>query len=105
MRLCPMYGCGHDHTTPPYNDLSPSPFAPIKRFYIPAAMESNPMTIGLVLGTKFWIYMTATYYVSSILLWQWAELVGRGGAERRSKMDELCAREGNTHVRYFILSI
>lgn len=33
-------------------------------FYIPAAMESNPMTIGLVLGTKFWIYMTATYYVS-----------------------------------------
>ncbi|KAL5502493.1 hypothetical protein EMCRGX_G009280 [Ephydatia muelleri] len=33
-------------------------------FYIPAAMESNPMTLGLVLGTKFWIYVTATYYVS-----------------------------------------
>lgn len=76
---------------------SPLPPTPT-RFYIPAAMESNPMTLGLVLGTKFWIYVTATYYVSSILLRRGAGPVGRGKRRIGARWRNCVLEEYDMHI-------
>ena len=50
---------------------------PLPRLYVPAYLETNPMAFGLVLGTKFLVYITALcLYVpaGTLVHYQWMNL-------------------------------